>query len=491
MKLNQILKMAEKLRARPDATVNHEGALAFKPSSQLDLYLRACTCLVEDRFYTKADQQLAELRTAIQACERSYVLKLANYTRNQMHLRTLPMILLAEASVMHSGDSKEAKNDVRSYVPKVVKRADEPGELLAYWIRRVGEGSKAKLPNALKKGLSDALRRFDEYQLAKYNRAGEVKLRDVLMLTHARPDSPERAALYKRVLEDKLATPETWEVLISTQGASAETWNKIAPKMGIMALLRNLRNFEQHKAEIALAHAMKVFRDPEKVRESQLLPFRWLAAEREVSGSALKDALREALNLSLVNLPVWQGKTAVFVDLSGSMSGALSARSKVMYIDVASLMGAMATRLSQGEYLVGGFGESYQDIPVARSDSVLSNANKIRKTDVGHSTNAWLTIRALRKRKQVFDRVLLFSDMQCYSTHWGNESLVEEWQRYRREVNPRALLYSVDLAGYGSLQFPQDDSGVVQLAGWSDRVLDLVAALERGQSAVDLIEAEF
>lgn len=185
----------QKLRARPDATVNHEGALAFKPSSQLDLYLRACTCLVEDRFYTKADQQLAELRTAIQACERSYVLKLANYTRNQMHLRTLPMILLAEASVMHSGDSKEAKNDVRSYVPKVVKRADEPGELLAYWIRRVGEGSKAKLPNALKKGLSDALRCFDEYQLAKYNRAGEVKLRDVLMLTHARPDSPERAAL--------------------------------------------------------------------------------------------------------------------------------------------------------------------------------------------------------------------------------------------------------------------------------------------------------
>lgn len=491
MKLNKLLKMAESLRQRPDATLNHEAGLAFKPSAQLELYQRACTCLIEDRFYTRAEQQLLDLRAAIHQCERSYVLKLANYARNQMHLRTLPMILLAEASVMHSGNSQEAKSDVRQYVSKIVRRADEPAELLAYWINKLGAGTKAKLPNALKKGLSDALRQFDEYQLAKYNRSGEVKLRDVLMLVHARPDSTERAALYKRVLEDQLATPETWEVHISTQGSRAETWNAIAPKMGIMALLRNLRNFEQHNAQEALLHAIGVFTDPAKVRASKLLPFRWLAAEREVSSTVLKDALREAMNLSLANVPVWQGRSAVFVDLSGSMSSALSRHSKLMYVDVASLMGAMATRLSQGEYLVGGFGETYSDIAVSRQDSVLTNAEKIRRTDVGHSTNAWLTLKQLRKRKQVFDRVLLFSDMQCYDSGWGSHSLAEEWQRYRREINPNALLYSVDLAGYGILQFPESNSGVVQLAGWSDRVLDLITAYENGQSAVQMIEAQY
>jgi len=495
MKLNKLFGIAERLRARPDAVCNHETGLAFKADPQLELYLRACSCLIEDRFYTRAAQQLAELRAAIRQCDRSYVLKLANYARNEMHLRTLPMILLAEASVMHSGASNEAKNDVRQYVPKVVRRADEPGELLAYWIQTLGSGTKSKLPNALKKGLSDALKRFDEYQLAKYNhhnRAGNVRLKDVLMLVHAKPDTPERAALWKRVLEDKLATPDTWEVMISTQGSRAETWNAIAPKMGIMALVRNLRNFEQHDAQDAMLHAIGVITDPERVRESKLLPFRWLAAEREVGSGLLKDALREAMNLSLANVPQWQGRTAIFVDLSGSMSSPLSKQSKLMYVDVASLMGAMATRLASGGYLVGGFGESYADIPVSRHDSVLTNAEKIRHTHVGHSTNAWLTIESLRKRKLVFDRVLIFSDMQCYSTHgYGMQSLAEEWIRYRKEVNPKAVLYSVDLAGYGTLQFPQDDSGVVQLAGWSERVLDLVSAFEGRQSAVDMIKEKY
>lgn len=491
MKLNKLFAAAVALRSRPDAVCNHEQGLAFKADPQLELYLRACTCLIEDRFYTRADQQLAELRAAIHQCDRSYVLKLANYARNEMHLRTLPMILLAEASVMHSGTSNEAKQDVRSYVPKIVRRADEPGELLAYWIQSLGGGSKHKLPNALKKGLSDAMLRFDEYQLAKYNRAATVRLKDVLMLTHARPDTPERAALYKRVLEDKLATPETWEVAISTQGSRAETWNAIAPKMGIMALVRNLRNFEQHNAQDALMHAIGVLSDPVKVRESKLLPFRWLAAEREVASPLLKDALREAMKLSLSNVPVWQGSTAIFVDLSGSMSSPLSGKSKLMYVDVASLMGAMATQLSQGDYLVGGFGESYADVPVSRRDSMLTNTEKIRHANVGHSTNAWLTIESLRKRRKAFDRVLIFSDMQCYNSYGGQQSLAEEWMRYRKEVNPKAVLYSVDLAGYGTLQFPQGDQGVVQLAGWSDRVLDLISAYEDRQSAVDIVKEKF
>lgn len=491
MKLNKLFGIAERLNARPDAVRNPEGGLAFRPDPRLELYLRACTCLIEDRFYSKAADQLRELRAVIHQCDRSYVLKLANYARNEMHLRTLPMILLAEASTMHSGSTNEAKSDVRHYVPKIVRRADEPGELLAYWISTLGAGTKAKLPNALKKGLSDALTRFDEYQLAKYNRAAAVRLKDVLMLVHAKPDTPERAWLYKRVLEDKLATPDTWEVAISTQGSRAETWNAIAPKMGIMALVRNLRNFEQHDAQDAMLHAIGVITDPERVRASKLLPFRWLAAEREVQSQVLKDALREAMNLSLANVPVWEGSTAIFVDLSGSMSSPLSRQSKLMYVDVASLMGAMATKLANAAYLVGGFGESYADVPVSRHDSVLTNAAKIRHTAVGHSTNAWLTIESLRKRKKVFDRVLIFSDMQCYNTYGGQQSLAEQWIRYRKEVNPKAMLYSVDLAGYGTLQFPQDDTGVVQLAGWSDRVLDLIGAYEDRRSVVDLIQEKY
>lgn len=490
MKLNRLFGLKVALSARADVTVNHEGGLAFKADPQLELYLRACTGLIEDRFYTRAGQDLAALRQSIQACERDFVLKLAHYARRELHLRTLPGILLAEASVMHQGASNEPKTGVRAYAPKILRRADEPAEVLAYWIQVLGAGSKSRLPNALKKGIADALKNFDAYQLAKYNRAGAVRLKDVLQLVHAKPENAERSRLYQQVLNDALPTPETWEVQLSTRGASAANWNALAPKMGIMALVRNLRNFEKHAALEALAHAMSVLTDPERVRQSRLLPFRWLAAEREVSSPQLKEALREAAELALVNVPAWQGKTAILVDLSGSMSSPLSRHSKLMYVDVASLMGAMATQLSGQDYLVGGFGETYADIPVSRRDSLLTNAERIRRTDVGHSTEAWKGLQALRTRKQVFDRVLIFSDMQCYS-HYGSQSLAEEWLRYRREINPRALLYSVDLVGYGSLQFPQGQEGVVQLAGWSERVLELVSAVEDRVSVLERIREQY
>ncbi|PIW18051.1 hypothetical protein COW36_06530 [bacterium (Candidatus Blackallbacteria) CG17_big_fil_post_rev_8_21_14_2_50_48_46] len=104
MKFNKIVSLTEKLKLCKDARLNHEGGLAFQPSSKLELYLKACTCLIEDRFYSKADQELELLRQVIARCDRNYVLKLAHFARTQMHLRSLPILLLAEASVMHSGN---------------------------------------------------------------------------------------------------------------------------------------------------------------------------------------------------------------------------------------------------------------------------------------------------------------------------------------------------------------------------------------------------
>lgn len=491
MRFNTLTAVKNKLMGRSDATVNHEKGLAFKPDAQMALYLRTCAGFLEDSFYVAGATQLAELRKVIHQCERSFVLKMAHYARVEMHLRTLPLVLLAEASVMHSGESNESKADVRAYVPKIIQRADEPAELLAYWIQVIGQGQKRNLPNALKKGLSDALLKFDEYQFAKYNRKGDVKLKDVLQLVHAKPDSPERAALYKRILEDKLATPETWEVKISTKGSDAQNWNAIAPKMGIMALVRNLRNFEKHGAQEALRHAVNVITHPEKVKRSKLLPFRWLAAEREVSSAILRDALREAVELSVANMPRWTGSTAIFVDTSGSMTGRLSRKSSLQYLDVAALMGAMAMHVSDKEYVVGVFGTEYKEVKLSKRDSILTNAQKIRQVDVGWATHAYKAIQALRKAKRSVDRMVIFSDMQCYDSCHGGQSLAQEWIQYQREVNPQAVLYSIDLASYGSLQWPQDSKQVVQVAGWSDKVLDLILTYENRADALALIQERY
>lgn len=470
------------LRNRADAIVNHGGGLAFRPSPELDLYLRACAALIEDQFYRSGSKQLAELRKAIHACSRDYVLRLAHYARTEMKLRTLPVILLAEASRMVTKEANESKAMVREYAPLILRRADEPAEVLAYYKEAFGRS----WPNALKKGVADALGRFDEYQLAKYDRPRDLKLRDVIRITHPKPENDSRADLYRRAIAGELATPKTWETMISTKGSTAENWNDIAPSMGTMALMRNLRNFEKTGATKATEIARARFRNAEAIRKSRILPFRWLSALEAVSDSKTKDALREAIELSVANVPRFVGSTAIFCDNSGSMHSPLSAKSSLRYIQVASLMGALATHLSSESYLVGAFGQSYADVDVSRRDSVLTNAAKIAGTNVGHSTLAHLAIRSLRERKLRVDRVFVFSDMQAYASAWGRigESLAEEWAKYVSTVNPNAILYSVDLAGYGSLQWPEDSRNVIFLAGWSERIFELVPMVERGADAV-------
>ena len=399
-------------------------------------------------------------------------------------------MLLAEASRLGTPD--EDKSDVRAYTNKIVKRADEIAETIAYWIAAIGGGQDNKFPMALRRGLIDALERFDEYQLAKYDRSGRVTLKDAIRILHPKPKTHERADLYKRILEDNLAVPETWEVVISTKGSTKENWEAIAPKMGFMAILRNLRNFEKVGAEKALDLAVQLFTDAEAVRRSKQLPFRFYSAWKSVSSQRIKDALLTALDLSVANLESWPGDTVILVDNSGSMSQTpLSQHGDVYPIDIAAMLGAMATALCGGNYRVGVFGSEFRWATVSRRDSVITNAERIKGTEVGGATNAYLSIAAMVQEHVRADRIVLLSDMQCYDTdqYWGTRTLAEEWTKYRRQVNPKAILYSIDLQGYGTCQFPGDDSNVVKLAGWSERVLDLVRHYENRDSILDVIHA--
>src|SRR5690606_4080605 len=205
---------------------------------------------------------------------------------------------------------------------------------------------------------------------------GSVKLRDVLRLVRPTPKDEEQAALWKRAKEGTLATPRTWETYISEHGSSAEAWNEIAPDMGIMALIRNLRNFEEKGAQRAIEIAIQAMTGPERVRKSKLLPFRWFQAAKNVTSNRLKDAIHQALDLSLESVEPWQGKTAIFSDNSGSMHDRLSAKGKTLRIEVAALMSAMAVAPSPEDYRVGVFGASFAWVPVSRRDSVLTNIDR-------------------------------------------------------------------------------------------------------------------
>lgn len=486
-KKNTVKNQVTALKERPDATVNHEGSLAFTHGPHAELYKLAATSFMEDKFYESASQQLARLKDLVKKSDRDFVLSLANYTRNKLNLRSVSVMLLVLAAMKHDKkNAKQEKKSVRQYVSKVVQRADELSEVVSAYISI--NGSKKGFPNALRRGLADAFHKFDDYQLQKYNNLSKaVKLRDVLRLTHVKPKDEKESLRFKQLKDNELPTPETWETHISANGSTAETWNQIAPKMGFMALLRNLRNFEDKGAKEALALAISKIEDPKEVAKSKQLPFRFLSAERNVSTQKAKDACRMALQNSVVNLPKLGGVTAIFGDTSPSMNKALSAKSVITYSDVSCLMSAMARYMADDAY-VGVFGDTLQMANLSKLDSVLSNAEKIRRIGVGWATNAYLTIKHLLDNKLEVDRVMVFTDEQVYGTgHFGSFGSPAEFQKlwieYKRKY-PKAKLYVFNLAGQTGSIFPENQHDVHLIAGWSDQVLSYVAEIERGETVV-------
>lgn len=492
------------LEGRADATTNVEGGLAFKMEPKLELYTRVATALVgEPKFYdpeSKGDDEIRRLIGEVAKTDPRFVIDLAIYARHELYLRTIPLVVLVEACRY-----PETRAFVRKAVKRIVTRADQITELVAAWRKAFGDiGNHAKkgmMSNPLRRGIADAFGNFTAYDLAKYDRDGEVKLRDVLRIAHPKPKNVEQAALWKQALDRRLTPPETWEVVISTKGSSKEAWESVLPKMGYMALLRNLRNFLD-KDIGNLDEALKVLADPERVRRSKQFPFRFFSAYREISGHSnpkttdVLDALEEALRASVVNVPHLPGTTFLSADNSGSMEAAISEKSKVQRNDVANVMQALAAHICD-RAITSVFAESFAVVPTMKTGSLLDAVEKFKRTHVGMATNAYLAIDHLREKKIPVDRIVIFSDMQCYDTEarhpWsyrvgGERSLALAYREYVAAIGKTPYLYSIDLAGYGTAQFPPGTK-VCMLAGWSDRILSFMDAFEKASNPEVVFEA--
>jgi len=218
-KFNVKRTVGERLKDRPDATRNYEGGLAFEADPKTELALRFMTFLVsEPKFYTDGEQdtdEIAELIERVAAEDPEFPLKLAAYARNEMYLRSAPVFALVE-----SAQYDHCKPYIEKWTPSIIQRADELTEAIAAFINKHGEiGSrgKASLPNSLKRGLARAFYNFDRYNFAKYDRDGEVKLKDVLRLVHPKPRSEFESETFRMIRDRTLPVPVTWEVILSTK----------------------------------------------------------------------------------------------------------------------------------------------------------------------------------------------------------------------------------------------------------------------------------
>lgn len=493
------------LKRKQKQTTNYEGAKAWALTPELELYTAVVTASLTNKFYETEVLRLERIRQLIGLCDAAFVAKLAVYTREKMYLRSVPIVLAAELAKIHSGDSL-----VKNTVARVVKRADEIMELLAYYQftnDRKYNKKLNKLSKQIQKGLGVAFNNFDEYQFAKYNRKGEVTLKDALFLVHPKAKDEVQQAIFDKIVKDTLTTPYTWEVELSKLGqtsypsdaakarAFTAKWEELidSGRLGYMALMRNLRNILQ--ANVSGDHIKKVAKtlaDPEKVSRAKQLPFRFLSAYRELEKvqlpfvNYLLTALEKAVKASAKNIKGFGLNTSVVLaaDVSGSMYSTISPKSKIRCYDIGLVLSMLMNNRSKN-VTTGIFGDTWKIVNLPK-DNILANTQALNKIEgsVGYSTNGYKVIGDLIKRKAVVDKVMIFTDVQLWDSNRGGNGLQQSWANYKRSVAPKAKLYLFDLAGYGTTPLAIKKIEVHLIAGWSDKIFDMLAAIEEGGDAV-------
>lgn len=496
-----------KLRNKAKQVVNYEGAKAFVLTPQLELYTAVATAGLSDQFYEKAEDKLARIRELIAKNDAAFVARLAIYAREQMYLRSIPLVLAVELAKQHSGDAMVAK-----LTNRVVQRADEITELLAYYAmanERKNVKQLNRLSKQLQKGLAAAFNKFDEYQFAKYNRDTAVKLKDALFLVHPKAKDDAQQILFNKIVKDELQTPFTWEVELSAVGqqkfdtaelkkaAVKAKWEELifSNKMGYMATMRNLRNIlEADVSKAALDKVCTYIADEKAVANSKQLPFRFLAAYRELKAlnngrvGKVLDALEAAVLNSAANIAGYDADTKVVIaaDVSGSMQSPISAKSKVLNFDI-GLMLAMLLQNRCDNVITGMFGDTWKVINVAKKN-ILASVQEFynREGEVGYATNGYLVIKDLLQRNKAVDKVMIFTDGQLWNSNNSGESIAALWKQYKK-MAPQAKLYLFDLAGHGNTHLNVQRDDVFLIAGWSDKIFNVLQAIEAGSDAVKMI----
>ena len=388
-------------KSTPEYT--HEGAKAIKlysPEQQLRRTVMSCL-LWEDDYY---EDGVAISNRIREYAEKVPVIKLAEIiveVREKFYLRHIPLFLLVTLI------ARSKSSLVADTIYKTIQRPDELGELLSlYW-----HDGKKSLSAQLKKGLAKAFTKFNAYSLSKYNRDSKIKLRDVMFLVHPKPKDKDQEEVFKKLANNTLESPDTWEVALSAGADKKETFERLLKenKLGYLALLRNLRNMMQANV------------DPELVREAikdtanakKILPFRFIAAAR--AAPLYEKELDEAMESSIAELPKLSGLTVVMMDVSGSMQNQLSSKSDMVRMDAGS---ALASIIRSDELRIFTFSEQLIEVPSNRRG--MSGVDAIRSSQLHMGTYLRKTLDLLYQEVPKMTRLIVISDEQI--THEGNAS---------------------------------------------------------------------
>lgn len=430
-----------------NAPKTHEGAVSVNVSAAKELRRTVmANMLFEDTFYESGVDAATRMADLIERVSFSDAAQIAIDAREKFKLRHAPLFLVREILRLHKG------RQVGDLIARVIQRPDECGELLAlYW----KDNKEAPLTAQLKVGLARALKKFNEYQLAKWNKDGAVKLRDVLFLSHARPKDEAQKAIFDKLAANQLETPDTWEVALSEGADKKVTFERLMAekKLGALALLRNLRGMlEAGVSEDVIRTALST------MNAERVLPFRFITAARYAP--RLEDALEQAMFRCLAEQPKLSGKTALLIDHSGSMQQAVSAKSEITRFDAAAAL-AMILRETAERCRVFTFSDRMVEVPPRRGFALVQAVREVI------NPTATLLGSAVRKVYEIFpecDRILVVTDEQSAD----------------RPPHPQGHGYIINVGGYknGIAYGPW-----ISIDGWSEAVLEYVRTSEAEEAS--------
>lgn len=443
------------------AVFTHEGGIATRTDPFHELKRSVLTCLLwEDIFYEKGSEIAARIADLVPKVKPEQVAAMACEARDRMNLRHVPLFLLSELSKI-----KGAGPLVEDALAHVIQRADELTEFCAiYW-----KDKRHPLSAAVKRGLATAFGKFDEYRLAKYDRESKIKLRDVLFMVHAKPKDEVQADLWKRLIDGKLETPDTWEVELSAGKDKKATFERLMRegKLGGLACLRNLRNMQQAGVDESLIR--------ERLAQGikRAFPYRFVVAAK--FAPTIEDAIEQAMFRAVDQTEALSGKTGLLIDVSGSMDYRLATRGESSYyyqrehvsgkeetsrIDVAAGLAILLRERCAVTPVIATFSAGVVEVPPRRGFALR---DAINGSQPHASTMLAGAINALRDHFawKGLDRLIVITDEQSQdgiAAPFADKAYVINVAAYKNGIGYR--------------------NGWATIDGWSERVIDYIREVE-------------
>ena len=442
---------------------NLAGGMAYSQEKEMSLLALLLTSFVDDKFYESSKQNQERLLALLETCDKEFCAKAILYARREFGMRSITHVAASMLARRISGETW-AKN----FYDKIVYRLDDMTEILALHL-----SNKQKLANAMKRGFASAFERFDAYQIAKYRGEGnKVKLVDAVNLVHPKK-SPKNGDAIELLVKGELKSFDTWENMLSAAGNDIEAKKKVwrallsEKKLGYMALLRNVRNILSLGDAELYQMCLDALLDKDAIHKSHVLPFRFSTAYEQISrvDSKAMSSISKACEIACDNVPRLDGRTLIALDTSGSMSGKPSR--------IASLFAAVLLKTNDCDLMTFDDYAKYKN--VNPDDSLLTIQSQLHFCGGGTNFSSVFE-RAVVK----YDRIIILSDMQSWRGYYSPKGAYLEYkQKFGIES---CKVYSIDLAGYGTLMLPEKD--VYCLAGFSEKIFDLMALMEQGMDAL-------